>query len=437
MSILKKVAIVGRMNVGKSTLFNRLSTNIKSLTLDYEGVTRDFIKDVVSWRGITFELIDTGGISLKTLESPIDEAVRQIALNAVNESDLVLFVVDGTVGILPQERELATFLHKSGKEVILIVNKYDTKAAQENLHDFYQLGFAHIIPLSAQHGTGIGDLLHAIVDQLASVQTEKNAEEPKYSVVLLGKPNVGKSSLLNTLLKKERSIVADMPGTTREAIGENINFYKETIQLVDTAGVRKKRAVSEDIEGLMVKSTFHAVRNADIILLLVDAAEGRLSDQELKLAFYAFEQGKALILLFNKEDLATEDSQEKLNFSFEEYKFFLDKIDTLHISCKTGKNVGRILPLVDEVWQRYSQKFSDVDLTMLFKQELERRPLFKSTNPLVLQKAKQIKVAPITIVLYVNDPTWFGPSQLTFFENVLRDQYNLKSVPVMLIPRKR
>ncbi len=433
---MKKVVIVGRMNVGKSTLFNRLSTRVKSLTLDYEGVTRDFIKDIVSWRGVTFELIDTGGISLKKQESAIDEAVRQIALNAVQESNIVLFVVDGAAGILAQERELAAFLHKSGKKIILVVNKFDTKAAQENINEFYELGFGLLIPISAQHGLAIGDLLDAIVDELVAQPSEKEEEKPKYKVVLLGKPNVGKSSLLNLLLKKERAIVADLPGTTREAIGETIKFYKESIQLIDTAGVRKKRAVTEDIETLMVKSTFEAVRDADIILLLTDASEGKISDQELKLAFYVFEQGKALVLLFNKEDLTTEETQTFLEHSLEEYQFFLSKIESIAISCKTGQNIGKILPLVNDVWNRHSQQFSDLELTTLFKAELERRPLFKHTNPLFVYKAKQVKTAPITIVLYVNEPIWFGPSQLSFFENVLRAAYPLKSIPLHFMVRK-
>lgn len=439
MNNLKKVTIVGRMNVGKSTLFNRLSTNIKSLTLDFEGVTRDFIKDVVSWQGLNFELIDTGGIDLKKSQDPLAESVRQVAIRAVESSNMVLFVVDGTTGLLPQEIQIAKYLRKLGKPVFLVINKSDSKSTQHNLPEFYKLGFERTYSISAQHGLGIADLLEDIVTELKNQQTSFAEEEiPSHKVVFLGKPNVGKSSLMNLLIKQDRSIVADMPGTTREPIRENLTFYQETIQLIDTAGVRKKKSVKEDVEELMVKSTFYAVKDADIVLLVLDSAEGRLTDQELKLAFYVFEQGKSLILLYNKQDLIEADDQkaESWEFSKEEYEFFLKRLETLNISCKTEKNTGKILPLVEKVWTRANQKFDSVDLSSLLKVELQRTPLYRSQNRLILYRAQQVKSNPITIVLYVNNPEWFESSQLAFFENVMRKAYDLKSVPVLFMVRK-
>ena len=437
MSDVKRVAIVGRMNVGKSTLFNCLSTNIKSLTLNLEGVTRDYIKDVVSWQGVDFELVDTGGISFKKLDNEIDEAVRKIALNAVEESDIVLFVCDGTVGVLPQDQEIGKFLRKHNKNVVLVINKTDSKRTEENISEFHKLGFEKTIFVSAQHARGIGDLLELIVIELNKIPKKYiKEEEPQFKVVLLGKPNVGKSSLLNLLLKKERSIVADIPGTTREAIQETVKFYKENIQLIDTAGLRKKRSVKEDIEELMVKSTFHAVKHADIVLLLTDVSEGRLSDQELKLAFYVFEQGKALIMLFNKQDLLDEEIKERFEFESSRYDFFLKRLETLNISCKTEKNIGKILPLVDKVWHRYSQQLNDIELTELFKSALIKSPLYRNENQLLIKRAKQVKTAPITLVLYVNLPQFFEDSQLAFFENIMRSKYDLKSVPVQFMIRK-
>lgn len=437
MSNLKKVVIVGRMNVGKSTLFNRLSTNVKSITLDLEGVTRDFIKDVVAWQGINFELVDTGGIDLRKSEDPINESVRKVALHAVEQSDLILFMLDGTVGVLPQEKEIANFLRKLNRPVVVVINKADSKKTQEHIHEFERLGFKHTLEISATHGTGIGELLQVVVDELKSQKpSDKAEEEPAYKVVFLGKPNVGKSSLMNLLLKQERSIVADMPGTTREAVRENVQFYQETIQLIDTAGVRKKRAVSENVEELMVKSTFHAVKDADVVLLVMDSAEGRLTDQELKLAFYVFEHGKALILLYNKQDLLTEEKQHTWDFSKEEYEFFLKKLETLNISCLTEKNTGKILPLVEKVAARYKQKFDSVELSQVIREALERTPLYKTQHRLQVYRAQQVKTGPITIVLYVNEPTWFESSQLAFFDKVLRAQYDLKSVPVKFLIRR-
>lgn len=435
MSKLAKVVIVGRTNVGKSTLFNRLSVNVKSLTLDYEGVTRDFIQDVVCWKDRCFELVDSGGISLHKSQDLLAEKVRNIALGLLETADLIVFVCDGKAGLVSEDQEIGKFLHKLQKKVLVGINKADSQQAQEHKYEFAKLGFPQTFFLSAQHGTGINDLLDAIIEALPQ-QIQREEEEPSYKVVLLGKPNVGKSSLMNLLVEQERSLVTDIPGTTREAITEPIRFYQETITVTDTPGIRRKRAVGEQLEQMMVKTSFRALDNADIVLLLVDGDEATLSDQELKLAFYAFEQGKALILLINKADLVNEQKKADLERSFERYSFFLRKIPTLFISCKSQKNIGKILPLVKEVWQRFNHRFSDQELHMLLKEALQKTPLYHSTVPLYLKKVSQIKTAPITLLLYVNVPSWFGASQLAFFENIIRDTYNLTGVPLVFITRK-
>jgi len=431
-----QVVIVGRKNVGKSTLFNRLSVNVKSITFDYPGVTRDLVKDTVSWADVNFSLIDTGGVSLRKAKDPLEEKVRQIALDAIERSDFILFVVDSSVGIVQEDQEIASLLHKLGKDVVVIANKIDHSAAKEHQYEFVRFGFKDIIAISAEHAKGIADLLDTIVQFLKSKKTVAQPKESLFRVVLLGKPNVGKSSLMNLLLQKERSIVAEKPGTTREAISEPIDFYKETILLTDTPGVRRRRRIDESLEKIMIKTAFRAVERADIVLLMIDGSELRLSDQERKLAFYAFaQQFKALILLINKDDLVGEEERNFLEYDFEQYKFFLNKIPQLFISCKTGKNIGKIIPLVSEVWQRYTKNFSDEELTYLFKEALKRRPLFHKTVPLKLKKARQVQIGPITIILHVNSPKWFGPSQLSFLENHLRKAYSLKGVPIKFIPR--
>lgn len=431
-----QVAIVGRKNVGKSTLFNRLSVSVKSITYDYPGVTRDLVKDMVTWSDVTFSLVDTGGISLRKSEDVLEEQVRQIALKAIEQSELVLFVVDGAVGIVPEDREISSLLHKLGKDVVVVVNKSDHPATQENQYEFVKFGFKELLSVSAEHAKGIGELLEAIVIHLKNKKAVVQPQEPAFKVVLLGKPNVGKSSLMNLILKQERSIVAPLPGTTREAISESILFYKENIVLTDTPGVRRSRGIEEPLEKIMIKTSFRAVERGDIVLLMIDGSEKKLSDQELKLAFYAFEQqAKAVILLVNKNDLITEEDQTFLEHDFEQYKFFLKKIPQLQISCVTEKNVGKIMPLVAQVWERYTQEFSEQELTHLFKEALEHKPLHYRKFPLKLKKARQIKKGPITIVLHVNFPQFFGPSQLAFFENILRKHYPLQGVPVKFIPR--
>jgi GTP-binding protein len=431
------VIIVGRMNVGKSTLFNRLSDRVKSMTMDYEGVTRDFVQDTISWQGRTFDIIDTGGISLRKTEDELLAKSREVALKMLEQADIALLVVDGTVGVVKEDREIARLLHKMGKKTFLIINKMDSKKSQEYGQEFRQLGFDTMLQVSAEHARGIGDILDLLAQQLPEhgIGQEK---EPGCRVVLLGKPNVGKSSLMNLILKRERSIVSDIAGTTREALSDKVAFYSEDIVMTDTPGIRKKRAVTENLEELMVKSSMRALNDADVVLLLIDASEGKISDQELKLAFYAFtEKHKAIALLFNKQDLVTEDSREQLKYSMSEYEYVFKKIPQLAISCSTDKNIGKVLPLVKELYDRAHQQFNEEDLKMLFKTALEHKPLFCNSNPLIFYSARHIKTNPLTIVLVVNEPKWFGPSQIMFFENVLRSKYNLVGVPVKFFARKR
>lgn len=437
-----KVVIVGRTNVGKSTLFNRLSVDVKSIALDQEGVTRDVLKDIVSWQGRSFQLIDTGGINLRKTQDPILEKTRQQALAQIESAQVILFVCDGKVGILPEDRELAGMLHKLGKTVFLVINKADAQETREQMYEFSGLGFTHQYPISAQHGTGIADLLEDIVKAIAdktAVQEPGSEIEAKTQcrVVILGKPNVGKSSLLNALLKQERSIVSEVAGTTREPISEKVQFYQEVIELIDTPGIRKKNVVTDKLETMMVKSAIDALKAADIMLLVVDASQGQLSDQELKLLFYAFEEHyKAVIVLFNKQDLMQPYEQQTLNSNLDEYAYIMDKVARLDISCKNGKNIGRILTLIEKVWQRYSQQLADDELTFLFKEALEHKPLYRQGMLLRVARVNQVQHAPITLVLRVNLPQFFGPTQLGYLERAMRKKYDLQGVPIHFIVRK-
>ena len=434
---LPRVLIVGRTNVGKSTLFNRLASSTRALALDQQGVTRDFLIDTVSWQGVTFELIDTGGISIHAKKDELTAQVFDQVQELLTSSDIILFMVDASVGVVQEDMDIAHVLHRFNKNVFLVINKEDAPEALEHLYEFDRLGFEQKMPISAYHGKGIDTLLDAIVKQLPTV-TQKETEQPAFNVVLLGKPNVGKSSLMNLLLKQKRSIVAQEAGTTREPITQHVSFYKEHIALTDTPGIRRKKAIDEPLEQMMVRTAFKAIDRADIVLLLIDGSEARISDQELKLAFYAFEkQHKALIILINKADLLTEEKKKELSFSLEPYNYLLKKIPVLYISCKDGKNIGRILPTITEVWKRYTKEFNPQELNMLMKEALLLKPLYHKTVLLRLYKVKQIKSAPITLVFFVNEPKWFGPSQFGYFENVLRKQYDLKGVPIKFIARSQ
>lgn len=435
---LPSVVIVGRTNVGKSTLFNRMSADVKSLTHDVAGVTRDFLHDTVCWKNVSFELADTGGISLSPTKDIILEQVRQQALQLIDGADLVLLVCDGTVGVMPEDRDLAKMLHKLGKQVILVINKGDCKITESYMHEFTKLGHKLIMTVSAQHGTGCDDLEDEIIALLP--KHKKIKEEPvAFNIVLLGKPNVGKSSLINELLKEDRMIVNDQPGTTREAVSERITFHKADIQITDTPGLRRKRGVTEPLEQMMTKSSLRAVDDADIILLLVDVSQGEISDQELKLAFYVLEKHKALIMLFNKYDLLEEDDYalQRLESSLEKYPQLTKRAIRLNISCKSGKNIGKIMTAVQEVWERHSQTLPNEEISALLTEAISAKPLYHKTNPLIVYKAKQVAKAPITIVMIVNQPQWFEDSQLAFFENVMRKKYDLRGVPVRILTRKK
>ncbi|MBA3751177.1 ribosome biogenesis GTPase Der [Candidatus Dependentiae bacterium] len=437
MKIRGSVVIVGRMNVGKSTFFNRVSTDVKSITMDYEGVTRDFIKEDTEWRGVRFNLVDSGGIHLRKSQDPLFELIRSKVLSVIESADVIIFMVDGTVGLLPEDREIATYLHKLKKPCVLVINKSDNKKTDENLHEFDRLGFSNIIAISAEHARGIEDVLDAVVGLLPEKSLLKPEEKPSFKVMLLGKPNVGKSSLMNALLNEERAIVSEVAGTTREAFSEPITFYKEVIELIDTPGIRRKRAVEGDLEPLMVKSSFQALKKSDIILLLIDGASHTLVDQELKLAFYGFtEHYKAFILLINKEDLMTETGKLDLERCFEEYEHFLKKVPILNISCKTGKNIGRIMPLVSKVWKKYSFEFDNSKINRLFVSSLAKKPLFHNKEHLRVYEVRQVRTAPIVIQMIVNEPDWFEQSQLGFFENILRAEYDLVGAPVKIVVRK-
>lgn len=429
--------IVGRTNVGKSTLFNRLSTHTKSITLDYAGVTRDFLADVVQWKDATFELIDTGGISIKKTQDSLAEHVKKIVIMLLEQADVVVFLCDGMAGVTYEDVELARFIHKQKKPTIVVVNKIDTQQAKERLYEFERLGFKQYIGISAQHGLGIDQLCDAILTLLPKTMGTQEQEEVRSRIVLLGKPNVGKSTLMNLLIGQERMLVSDQAGTTREAVSEPLRFYQETIQVTDTPGIRKKRAVSEPIEKLMVKSAFHAVEHANIVLLLIDGSHGIIADQELKLAFYVFEQGKGLILIVNKADLMTEGQREALEEQQKMYKHLFGKIPVLYISCYTKKNVGKILSAVTKVDEYSKQEFSSKELTLYIKRHLQKTPLFHTGQRLVVYKVKQIGKVPITLLLEVNHPQWFGGSQLAFFDNILREQYTLTGVPIIFRLKKR
>lgn len=433
---MPRVAVVGRMNVGKSTLFNRLATSSRSLTLNYEGVTRDEIIDTVEWQGRVFEIVDTGGVATVVRDDVLLESVRQRVWKIIDEADVVVFVVDGVAGVLLEDEAISNELRKRNKTVILAVNKEDTRVAKEQFLEFATLYSEEMLLMSAQHGTGMAELLDAVLSRLPYQDTPSLPEKAECRVAFMGRPNVGKSSLLNLLLKGERALVSDIPGTTREPVSGDIKFYQETLQLTDTPGIRRQRAIDEELETLMVKSSFAAVRDANIVLLLLDGGQGAFVDQELKLAFYAFNDlSKSLIILVNKSDLMDEEARASLDQVFRQYSHLMGRVECLFISCKSGKNIGKILPLIQKVWKRASQQLPHEELALTLIDAFQRTPIIRCQQKLQVYKVQQVATAPITIALRTNFPLWFEDSQKRFAENVLRRTYDLVSVPIKFLIR--
>lgn len=434
------VLIVGRTNVGKSTLFNRLSKKTKSISLEQEGVTRDFLKDQIKWKDKNFYIIDSGGLRFKKDSKKNDkfqELITEQVISLIDSSNIIIFMVDGKTGLTVEDLEIAKLLHKyKNKKVLLAINKIDVKESMENIYQFNRLGFKDIFLISCEHNNGIDQILDKIVTLLEKKGKEEELKT-SFKVSFIGKPNVGKSSLMNLLLKKERTLVSDIPGTTREAIAENITFYKESIELTDTPGIRRKKSVKENIETLMVKSSFYALKNSDIVALLIDGENTELSDQDLKLAFYAFkEQYKSLVLIINKSDLITPKSRENLFESLKDYNHLIKNIKVIEISCKNKKNIGKIIPIFQEIFKRYNKKYSSAELTELFIDSLIKKPLYHKKELLKIFKAKQIQNGPIVIELTVNNPDWFKDSQLSYLENILRKKHDLTSIAVKFVLKK-
>lgn len=431
------VAIVGRPNVGKSTLFNRLVGGRQAIAEKTPGVTRDRLYGKVNWLDRQFLVIDTGGIIVP--EKEVEKQVRKQALLAIEEALLVLFVVDGRQGITSLDEEIAQILRRQGKPVLLVVNKMEGRG--EELADFYSFGIAEPVPISAAHGLNTGDLLDQIIALLPQPQAQAEKEEGPVRIAVVGRPNVGKSSLVNFLLGKERVIVGAEPGTTRDAVDTPIKWEGKDYILVDTAGIRKKSKVRENIEYYSVMRSLKAVENAHVVLLLLDATEGA-TEQDQRIAGYVRESGKALILLLHKWDLLKEQRrQEGSSQSSErirEQLKFVAYAPLLLTSIMEPRRLKRLFPLINEVYEQYSRRIA----TPLLNRFLEDAT---AVNPLPRHKTKRGKIfyctqaatMPPTFVFFVNEPALIHFSYMRYLENRLREAFSLENTPLKMILRTR
>lgn len=426
------VCIVGRPNVGKSTLFNRIVRQRIAITEDTPGVTRDRIYADAEWQGNHFTLIDTGGLEPDS-EDTIMSNIRKQAAIAMDTADVILFVVDGLEGLTNTDRDVANILRKSGKDVILVCNKIDTSRVPDTIYDFYELGMGEPVLISAEQALGIGDLLDDIV-ALFPEHKSTDGEDELIKVTFIGKPNVGKSSLINHILGEERVIVTNIPGTTRDAIDSYFSYGDNDYVLVDTAGLRKKKRIYEDVERYSVVRTLAAVDRSDICVLVIDATEG-VTEQDTKIAGYAHDDGKAIIIAINKWDLIEKDNKTVRNFErdIREKLSFISYAPIIFISAKTGQRVNKLLELINLVNNNYNLRISTGVLNDIINEAvLMNQPPSDKGKRLRIYYGTQVAVRPPKFVIFINDKDLMHFSYERYLENQIRQHFGFDGSPIRL-----
>ncbi|MGE5415193.1 MAG: ribosome biogenesis GTPase Der [Acidobacteriota bacterium] len=431
------VAIVGRPNVGKSTLFNRLAGMRKAIVENIPGVTRDRIYESSDWDGREFIIIDTGGLR-DDKEDIFAVEIRKQAELAIEEADVIVFVVDARQGITSEDSMVAEMMRRSGKQVVLAANKVEDFQQQNEYFEFCALGLGDPIPLSAAHGRNINDLLDAVVEHLPpGVEYEDEGNSTKIAVV--GRPNVGKSSLVNAILGEERVIVSDIPGTTRDAIDTPFEYSDNKYILIDTAGIRKKGKITDKTEKYSVIRALKSVERAEVVLIVLDATAG-VTEQDQRIAGFVHDEGRANVIVVNKWDLVVKDDKTMLAFDrkIREDLKFLPYAPILYVSAKTGKRVEKILELVDFVAEQYHRRISTADLNKVINEAvLLNPPPGAGKKKLKIYYTTQIKTAPPLFVFFVNDPELMHFSYMRHMENILRQTFGFEGAPIKLLKRQR
>jgi GTP-binding protein len=452
------VALVGRPNVGKSALFNRLSGERLAVVDDMPGTTRDRLVAEAEWRGVTFDIVDTGGIDPTHLgrATPLSvgsvdyiEQIRIQAQQAARDADGVIFLVDGAEGLNPADYEVAKILRRnqgkrSGKPwppIILAVNKCENDKRRKAAIEFYELSFGDPHPISAIHGTGIGDMLDLLFEELEDLiqPSDKEDEAVTVNIAIVGKPNVGKSSLLNKLLGEERVIVSPIPGTTRDAIDTILTYHGERIRLIDTAGIRRRGKIEPGVEKYSVLRTLKAIERADVVALLIDATEG-VTAQDTHIAGMILEKMKSVLVIVNKWDAIHKDSWTMPDFTnnIRMELNFLDYVPVLFISAKTGQRVAQVIPTALRVQEERIRRIATSDLNRVIRDALNvHAPPSKAGKRLKIYYGSQVRSDPPTFLFHVNDPRIVHFSYLRFLENRIRNKFGFLGTPLRLSFRKR
>jgi GTPase len=436
------VVLVGRPNVGKSTLFNRVTDSRRAIVTAIPGTTRDVNSLAAEWQGTTFRLVDTGGL-FGASEDPLHALVVQHGRKALGSADVLVFVVDGREGLVSGDEEIAATLRTSSAPVVLAVNKTDDKRARGRALEFYQLGFDPVVEIAAEHGQGVGDLLDEVVRRLPARRDSQSISEPEETAIaIVGRPNVGKSSLLNRLLREERSIVSDMPGTTRDTVDAILKWHKRRFRIVDTAGIRRPGRVarSGQLEAVSVVLARRAIEQAHVVVLVIDATEGA-TDQDAAIAGEAHESGCGIVIAANKWDLMkgrggdfSKEFDEKLRRQLK----FLEYAPILHVSAATGERTPKILETVDKVAAARARRIATSELNRFVAAVTAVHP---PTSPgrreVRILYAAQTGVEPPTFVFFTNVATEFHFSYERFLINRLREAFGLPGTPIRIHVRRR
>ncbi len=432
-----KVAIVGRPNVGKSTIFNRIIGERVSIVEDEPGVTRDRIYGTGEWLGQEFSLIDTGGITLEN--TPLDIEIKSQAEIAIEEADIIIFIVDSRVGVTDLDESIAQILYRSEKDVVLAVNKADNPEQREQVYEFYSLGLDEPFPISGTHGLGLGDLLDRVVGYFKQDSVDVY-DDSTIRFSLIGQPNVGKSSLVNKILGEERVIVSPKEGTTRDAV--DTPFVDEEGQefvIIDTAGIRKRGKIYENTEKYSVLRALTAIERSDVVLCVIDAQEG-IRDQDARVFSYAHDEGKSIIILVNKWDAIEKDNHSTKEFEKQirtRFKF-LDYAPILFVSAETGQRLPRLPELIKSVYESRMQRIQSSILNDVLMDALAMNPTPTVKNKrLKIYYMTQVAVGPPTFIVFVNDTELLHFSYRRFLENQLRANFSFEGTPIKLIPRNR
>lgn len=425
------VAVVGRPNVGKSTFFNKICGKRISIVDDTPGVTRDRIYADAEWSGHAFTLVDTGGLDSQS-QDVFQKDIKKQAEIAINEADVIVFLVDGRVGVTPNDEEVASILQKSKTPVVLVVNKLDNFEV-ESTYEFYSLGLGHPYPMSVMQSKGLGDVLDAIVSNFKE-RVDENQDDNVVKVAIVGRPNVGKSSLVNRLIGKDRVVVSDVEGTTRDSVLVPFKYNKKDYALVDTAGLRRQRSVEKvSIEGYSVLRTMNAIDEADVSIIVFDGSQDSLTEQDVRIAGYVHEAGKASVIVVNKWDIKTKSKEEYLKMLNQDLSF-MSYFQVIFVSALTGASTGQIMQLVEKSYENTSKRITTGLLNdLLHDAILNFEPPAQSGRRAKIKYITQTSTCPPTFVLFVNDAKLINFSYRRYLENRFRERVDFSGTPIKFI----